>query len=103
MPHRSAFVCLSCRVSFKRSGHGTSPCPNCRRQLLLAGDAFAAPPRRDRDAWRVVAVLLRAGVDFKQDCCGCGPGYRPRSLREVRRRLTYARRTGTPVASALVA
>ncbi|MGO4462005.1 deoxyxylulose-5-phosphate synthase [Streptomyces sp. M-16] len=101
MPHRSAYVCLSCRVSFKHSEPRTYRCPGCRRDMLLAGDAFEAPPRRDRDAWRVVSVLLRAGLDFRQACCGCGPGYRPRSLREVRERLAYARRTGTPAARAL--
>jgi hypothetical protein len=33
-------------------------------------------------------------------CC-CGPGYRPRTLREVRERMTYAERTGEPIATAL--
>uniref|UniRef100_A0AAU2JQ43 Deoxyxylulose-5-phosphate synthase n=1 Tax=Streptomyces sp. NBC_00049 TaxID=2903617 RepID=A0AAU2JQ43_9ACTN len=102
MPHRSAYVCLSCRVSFKHTGHRAYRCPRCRRELFLAGDAFEAPPRRDRDAWRVLTVLLNAGVDFRQACCGCGPGYRPRTLREVRERLTTAGRTGEPVARALV-
>ncbi|MEU9034635.1 deoxyxylulose-5-phosphate synthase [Streptomyces sp. NPDC048352] len=101
MPHRSAYVCLSCRLSFKHSRQRTYHCPKCRRALLLAGDAFEAPPRRDRDAWRVVAVLLHAGLDFRQSCCGCGPGYRPRTLREVRARLASAERTATPVSRAL--
>lgn len=101
MPHRSAYVCLSCRVSFKHSEQREYPCPRCRRPLLLAGDAFEAPPRRDRGAWRVVGVLLHAGLDWRQACCGCGPGYRPRSLREVRERLAYARRHGTSAARAL--
>ncbi|MFD5623973.1 deoxyxylulose-5-phosphate synthase [Streptomyces yangpuensis] len=105
MPHRSAYVCLDCRVSFKRTvDHAAQRgyrCPRCRRALVLAGDAFEAPPRRDRDAWRVLSVLLHAGLDFRQACCGCGPGYRPRSLREVRERLAYARRTGVPAARAL--
>ncbi|MFD9103848.1 deoxyxylulose-5-phosphate synthase [Streptomyces virginiae] len=109
MPHRSAYVCLDCRVSVKRAANHSAEdrasreyrCPRCRRALVLAGDAFEAPPRRDRDAWRVLSVLLHAGLDFRQACCGCGPGYRPRSLREVRERLAYARRTGVPVARAL--
>ncbi|MFF8265097.1 deoxyxylulose-5-phosphate synthase [Streptomyces virginiae] len=101
MPHRSAYVCLDCRVSFKHSEYREYHCPRCRRALVLAGDAFEAPPRRDRDAWRVLSVLLHAGLDFRQACCGCGPGYRPRSLREVRERLAQARRTGVPVARAL--
>ncbi|MFJ3980086.1 hypothetical protein [Streptomyces sp. NPDC090021] len=74
------------------------------RGTAVPGAAFEAPPRRDRDAWRVLSVLLDAGLDFRQACCGCGPGYRPRSLREVREvreRLGYARRTGVPAARAL--
>ncbi|MFE2553205.1 deoxyxylulose-5-phosphate synthase [Streptomyces sp. NPDC059355] len=107
MPHRFAHVCLSCRISLKLARHGERGeerdhrCPRCRGALVCAGDAFAAPPRRDVDSWRVVGALLAAGVDFRQACCGCGPGYRPRTLREVRERTERARRTGRPLARAL--
>lgn len=37
----------------------------------------------------------------RKGCC-CGPGYRPRALREVRERMAYARKTGEPFARALV-
>ncbi|WP_405756337.1 deoxyxylulose-5-phosphate synthase [Streptomyces sp. NBC_00073] len=108
MPHRFAYVCTACRISLKRDrydergqelGHR---CPRCRRALVHAGDSFEAPPRRDVAAWRVVAVLLDAGIGFQQACCGCGPGYRPRSLREVRERARWACRTGRSLAGALV-
>jgi hypothetical protein len=46
-------------------------------------------------------VLLNAGVGFHKSCCG-GPGYRPRTLREVRERMTYAQRSGETIAHALV-
>lgn len=104
MPQRSAYVCLSCRISLKHDTYGEygkdhgHRCPRCRRALVHAGSAFQAPPRRDVDAWRVVTVLLNAGIGFQQSCCGCGPGYRPRSLREVRERTEWARRAGRPLA-----
>jgi hypothetical protein len=76
-------------------------CPRCARPLIAVGSAFAAPRRRDDAAWRVLAVLLNAGVRFHKGCC-CGPGYRPRSLREVKQRMAHARATGTPLPRALV-
>ncbi|MEU4132976.1 deoxyxylulose-5-phosphate synthase [Streptomyces wuyuanensis] len=102
MPHRSAYVCLPCRASFKHGERREWVCPQCARPLIHAGDAFEAPRRRATEAWQVVSVLLNAGVRFHQRCCGCGPGYRPRTMREVRERITHARRHGESVASALV-
>ncbi|MFE5189946.1 deoxyxylulose-5-phosphate synthase [Streptomyces sp. NPDC056628] len=101
---KTAYVCLSCRASYKQPYDRDRPrriCPRCARPLIHAGSAFAAPPRRDRDAWRVLTVLLHAGIRFHKSCCG-GPGYRPRTLREVRERMAYARRTGESFARALV-
>ncbi|MEU0391485.1 deoxyxylulose-5-phosphate synthase [Streptomyces sp. NPDC006208] len=98
----SAYVCLPCRSSFKHGERRERLCPRCAKPLVHAGDAFEAPPRRDADAWRVVTLLLNAGVGFHQKCCGCGPGYRPRTMREVRERMAYARRSGVPVSQALV-
>ncbi len=65
------------------------------------GSAFAAPKRRDTAAWRTLSVLLHAGVRFGKSCCG-GPGYRPRTLREVRERMAYARAGGEPFDRVLV-
>ncbi|CAL9282748.1 deoxyxylulose-5-phosphate synthase [Streptomyces sp. R02] len=108
-PAKTSFVCLPCRAAYKqpyptpvRDGRSDRRvCPRCAGTLIHAGSAFAAPPRRDTGGWRVLSVLLHAGVRFHKSCCG-GPGYRPRTLREVRERMTYARRTGEPVAEALV-
>lgn len=101
---KTSFVCLPCRASFKQPYDRDRPdriCPSCAGPLIHAGSAFAAPPRRDRAAWRVLSVLLHAGVGFHKSCCG-GPGYRPRTLREIRERMTHARRSGEPLGKALV-
>ncbi|MGW2683414.1 deoxyxylulose-5-phosphate synthase [Streptomyces sp. NPDC001414] len=101
---KTSFVCLPCRASYKQSYPGDQDrhCPRCAKPLIHVGSAFAAPRRRDTAAWRTLSVLLNAGVRFHKDCCGCGPGYRPRALREVRERVAYARKTGEPFARALV-
>ncbi|QTZ93450.1 hypothetical protein SU9_019925 [Streptomyces auratus AGR0001] len=49
----------------------------------------------------MLSVLLHAGIRFHKSCCG-GPGYRPRTLAEVRERRTYATANGEPFARALV-
>ncbi|MFD5521785.1 deoxyxylulose-5-phosphate synthase [Streptomyces sp. NPDC127066] len=100
---KTSYVCLPCRASYKQPYDADRPvriCPRCASPLIHAGSAFAAPRRRDTAAWRTLSVLLHAGVGFHKSCCG-GPGYRPRTLREVRERMTYARRTGEPFARAL--
>lgn len=100
---RTSYVCLACRASYKQCYDPTRQrsCPRCAEPLIHAGSAFAPPRRRDTAAWRTLSVLLNAGVGFHKSCCG-GPGYRPRTLREVRERMTYAGRSGEPVARALV-
>lgn len=105
-PAKTTYVCLPCRASYKRrhDGDGHRPQrirPRCTEPLIPVGSAFAAPPRRDVAAWRTLSVLLHAGVRFPMGCCD-GPGYRPRTLREVRERMAHARRTGEPFAQALV-
>ncbi|AXK34524.1 deoxyxylulose-5-phosphate synthase [Streptomyces armeniacus] len=112
MPHaKTSFVCLPCRASYKqphprigvpRAGESAERrCPRCARAMVHVGSAFAPPKRRDTEAWRVLSVLLHAGVRFHKSCCD-GPGYRPRTLGEVRERMAYARVTGEPFATALV-
>ncbi|MFB7241623.1 deoxyxylulose-5-phosphate synthase [Streptomyces populi] len=103
-PAKTSYVCLPCRASYKQPYDRDRPeriCPRCAGPLTHVGSAFAAPRRRDTAAWRTLSVLLHAGVGFHKSCCG-GPGYRPRSLREVRERMTHARRTGEHFARALV-
>jgi hypothetical protein len=99
---KTSYVCLPCRISFKQPYDKTRQrvCPRCAEPMIHAGSAFAAPRRRDIAAWRTLTVLLNAGVGFHKSCCG-GPGYRPRTLREVRERMTHARRSGQPLATSL--
>ncbi|MEU4212304.1 deoxyxylulose-5-phosphate synthase [Streptomyces sp. NPDC026206] len=105
---KTSYVCLPCRASYKQphpAPHDRGReriCPRCAEPLIHVGSAFAAPRRRDVAAWRTLSVLLHAGVRFHKDCCGGGPGYRPRTLREVRERMAYARATGEPFDKALV-
>ncbi|WP_328315693.1 deoxyxylulose-5-phosphate synthase [Streptomyces sp. NBC_00388] len=100
---KTSYACLACRVSYKQPYDRTRQriCPRCAEPMLHAGSAFAAPRRRDLAGWRTLAVLLNAGVGFHKSCCG-GPGYRPRTPREVRERMAYARRSGEPAVKALV-
>lgn len=100
---KTSYVCLPCRASYKQpfGAERQRGCPRCAEPLIHVGSAFAAPRRRDVAAWRTLTVLLNAGVRFHKSCCG-GSGFRPRTLREVRERMNYARRTGEPIARALV-
>ncbi|MEU6486072.1 deoxyxylulose-5-phosphate synthase [Streptomyces sp. NPDC046887] len=100
---KTSYVCLACRASYKLRhdpGGRERRCPRCAAALVYVGSAFVAPRRRDTAAWRTLTVLLHAGVRFPMGC-STGPGYRPRTLREVRERLAYARRTGEPPSRAL--
>ncbi|PVE07130.1 hypothetical protein [Streptomyces scopuliridis] len=100
---KTSYVCLPCRASYKQPylGDHERICPRCAAPLIHAGSAFAPPRRGDTAAWRTLSVLLNAGVRFHKSCCG-GPGYRPRTWRETRAGPAYARRTGEPLARALV-
>ena len=95
-------VCLSCRGAFKARGvpHEERVCPDCAGGLIDAGNDLEVPRRGDAAGWFVLDVLLRAGVTFHSSCCD-GPGWRPRTVRQVKERLQAARRTGTPLAQAL--
>ena len=59
------------------------------------------PRRGDEAGWRALDAVLRAGLTFHGGCCGTGPGFRPRTPREVKERLALAERTGMPVKDAL--
>ncbi|MFE3128847.1 deoxyxylulose-5-phosphate synthase [Streptomyces hydrogenans] len=102
---RTSYVCLPCRASYKQGDdHGPERrCPRCAQPMTGVGSAFQPPRRRDTEGWRVLSVLLHAGVRFHTSCCqDCGPGYRPRTLAELKARVAYAGRTGEPLAKALV-
>ncbi|SDK23968.1 hypothetical protein [Streptomyces indicus] len=104
MRQRTHHVCLSCRKGFKRDlGAPAGPCPDCAEAMVEAGEQLAVPPRADRDAWRALTVVLGAGLRFHPECrcCNDGPGYRPRTMREVRERREEAARSGRPLAEVL--
>ncbi|MFF9558620.1 hypothetical protein ACF1DY_22760 [Streptomyces albus] len=100
--YRSHHVCVRCRSSYKRNGP-PAPCPGCGERLVDAGVCLAVPARRDRRGWRALAAALDAGLRFHPacGCCYSGPGYRPRTVPEVRERLTVAARNGLPPAQLL--
>lgn len=102
---RSHFVCVPCRASWKKRADASPRhiCPRCARPLTNAGTQFAAPRRRDDAGWRALTAVLASGLRFHPTCgcCEDGPGYRPRTPREVRDRLAHAAVTGGPVALAL--
>lgn len=100
---KTSYVCLPCRASYKQpyGPERERRCPRCARSMIHAGSAFAPPRRRDKGAWRALSVVLNAGIGFHKSCCG-GPGWRPSTLREVKARTTHARRTGEPLARALL-
>ncbi|MBB6097774.1 hypothetical protein HNR42_001197 [Deinobacterium chartae] len=43
---------------------------------------FAPPARRDLEAWTTLRLLAAEEVRFHS--CGCGAGYRPRNLWDLR-------------------
>lgn len=49
--------------------------------MPVMGRDFEAPPQRDRKGWLAAEVLHSFGVAFEPGICG--PGFRPRALREV--------------------
>ncbi len=103
---RSHFVCVSCRASWKKQTGRVDRgdvCPRCAGPLVDAGIQLAVPRKRDTAGWRALEAVLAAGLRFNPSCIGCmdGPGYRPRTPREVRERLAHAAATGVPVAEAL--
>ncbi|MFG2588190.1 deoxyxylulose-5-phosphate synthase [Streptomyces sp. NPDC048438] len=103
-PSKTSYVCLPCRASYKQPydrERTDRVCPRCAEALVHVGSAFAAPRRRNTAAWRTLSVLLNAGVRFHAGCSD-GPGYRPRTLREVKERMAYAERSGEPFAESLL-
>lgn len=59
-----------------------SACPECNERMAAVGLDFRAPPRRDAQAWAIVAYLYENGFSFAG--CGCCVGYSPpRTLREL--------------------
>ena len=95
--YKQHLACFSCRKAFKAfdrvviANAGCEPalkvrtvsCPECRRPMVAMGLDFKAPRQSNWKQWRKVEILTRHGIRFNS--CGCGgPGYRPRTLAEVR-------------------
>ncbi|WP_017594176.1 hypothetical protein [Nocardiopsis potens] len=100
------YVCVSCRIGFKRHAdpQREQPCPGCARPLACAGRDFAAPPRRDAAGWSVVAAVLGEGLRYEgRSVCGCTrePRYRPRTRAQLRARRDAAAREGLPLSEVL--
>jgi len=74
--------------------------------MVFAGHDFAAPRRRDKSGWAVVAAVLEAGLRYEGfEACGCGrdPKFRPRTNAQVRLRRGLADRAGVDVAVMMAA
>jgi hypothetical protein len=90
--HKQHFACFACRKSFKRPGSEESslpdalplrsfPCPECGERMVVMGRDFEAPPQRDGRGWFVAELLHSFGIIFEPGICG--PGHRPRRLRDA--------------------
>ncbi len=100
--YKSRLVCLACRSSFKKASGPASGdrCPRCRAVMVNAGRDLAVPRRRDSAGWRTLEAVLRSGLDFHS--CGCGgPGFRPRTLAQLRERQVAAAHFGIELRTAL--
>ena len=91
-PYKDIYACFDCRKSYKqRSAVELSEqdvknrkylCPQCRKPMANMGHDFKAPKHSDIKQWKKVKILYQEGITYHS--CGCGgPGYRPKSLREV--------------------
>jgi hypothetical protein len=95
-PYKDRYACFTCRKAFKRRKADDLPartrptglvaepvvrCPDCGGPMHDMGMDFKAPKKADVRQWRKVEALFAHGVTFHS--CGCGPGLRPVTLREV--------------------
>ena len=94
--YKEPFACFDCRKSFKQTNRWELPeerrpakgevrhvpCPECGKPMADMGHDFKAPKATDVAQWKKVQLLFNAGFAF-YSCGCCGPGYRPRELKEV--------------------
>ena len=74
----------------RRSRQAVRPCPICRSPMSNLGLDLKIPPHRDTAAWKALQVVFRLGHPFFT--CGCdGPGWIPRSTRDLRNYLEAKR------------
>lgn len=95
-PYKDQYACFECRKTFKQTSYyelpehvrpsdpaeRVCPCPQCGKPMHNMGLDFKAPKQSDVKQWRKVQLLFEHG--FLYHSCGCcGPGYRPRTLKEA--------------------
>jgi len=106
--YKDHYACFSCRKVFRLSPFSgwvtpevrfgllvpTVKCAYCALPMTGMGHDFKAPRQSDIKQWRKVQQLWEAGITFYS--CGCGPGYRPASLREVPSFIENHHRSASP-------
>ena len=88
--YRDHLACFRCRKVWRKYVKAVKPtrkhtdvsCPDCGGEVVSMGYDFKAPRRNDLKQWRKVELLARRGVLY-HSAGWCGPGYRPKTLREV--------------------
>ena len=68
--YRSKWACFDCRTSFVRV-RGVEEaddvvCPNCQQKATDMGYLFEAPPKRNKQAWRMMEILAENNLTFKK-------------------------------------
>jgi hypothetical protein len=87
---KQRYACFNCRQMFKFPGEsgfegksdGERFCLHCGNGLYAMGLFFEVPAKSDKKQWKKVEILARNSYRFRNGCCD-GPGYRPKTLREV--------------------
>lgn len=94
--YKDRWACFSCRKAFKdfdKSGSRESAkCPQCGDEMSYMAKDFKPPRKEAKTQWEKVKILTekRPGV---WSSCGCeGPGYIPKTLSEVKRRVGIKKR-----------
>ena len=94
--YKEPFACFDCRKVFKQTSRWELPshqklkpgeprivpCPQCGTEMADMGHDFKAPKFGDLKQWEKVRILYEHGFNF-YSCGCCGPGMRPRELKEV--------------------
>ena len=94
--YKEPFACFYCRKVFKQTSRWELPshqqlkpgetrmvpCPQCGAFMADMGHDSKAPKLGDVKQWEKVRILYENGFNF-YSCGCCGPGMRPRELKEV--------------------
>lgn len=92
-PYKEHYACFHCRKGFKwpQDAHrwpskemqpDAVKCPECGEPMAGMGLDFRPPRQGDTRQWAKVQLLFLNGYAYFS-CGDGGPGYRPRTLREV--------------------